>query len=130
MGIVDWLRKTLGGGGGGGRAGGGEPEVQWVYVQCQRCQEPLRARVNINNELSEGEDEGTWVVRKGIVGSGDRRCFQTVEVTLTFDRSKQNVIDREIVGGQFITEEDYERLLAEPQVAEQESPEAEEKDDA
>ena len=53
-----------------------------------------------------------WVVRKGIVGSGANRCFQTIEVTLKFDAKKQNVIESEAVGGKLITAEEYQALLA------------------
>ena len=52
-----------------------------------------------------------WVVRKGIVGSGANRCFQTIEVTLKFDAKKQNVIESEAVGGKLITAEEYQALL-------------------
>jgi hypothetical protein len=38
---------------------------------------------------------------------GSKRCFQPIEVELTFDANRK-VIAREITGGQFITEEEYE----------------------
>jgi hypothetical protein len=37
---------------------------------------------------------------------GEGRCFQRVEVQLTFDQNR-NLIDRQISGGDFITEEEY-----------------------
>ena len=53
-------------------------------------------------------------MRKGLVGTGARRCFQTVEVTLTFDQNKKNVIDSEVIGGKLISQEEYEALLSQP----------------
>ena len=110
MGFLDRLRKALSG---GGSAGGPSSEFYWIYVKCRRCGEPLKARVDLRNEPSQSDEDDTWIVRKGISGTGARRCFQTVEVTLTLDRSKHDVVDREITGGEFITEEEYETLLTE-----------------
>ena len=31
---------------------GGDEGVYWVYVRCNQCGEPLRARVNLYNDLS------------------------------------------------------------------------------
>ena len=119
MGFLDNLRKALGsqgsvqksGGGGSSSFGGGDPNAYWIYAQCRRCGEPLRSRVNLANDPSLDDDGVSWVVRKGIVGSGANRCFQTIEVTLKFDAKKQNVIEGEAVGGKLITAEDYQALL-------------------
>jgi len=119
MGFLDNLRKALGGqgsvqksgGGGGSSFGAGDPNAYWIYAQCRRCGEPLRSRVNLANDPSLDDDGVTWVVRKGIVGSGANRCFQTIEVTLKFDAKKQNVIESEAVGGKLITVEEYQVLL-------------------
>jgi hypothetical protein len=40
-------------------------------------------------------------LRKVLIGSG--RCFQPIEVKLTFDANR-NIISREITGGDFIAE--------------------------
>jgi len=83
-------------------------DVYWLYVRCKRCGEPIRTRINLNNDLSanfgEGETETTYFCRKVLMGEG--RCFQRVEVELTFDQNR-NLIDRQISGGDFITEEEY-----------------------
>jgi hypothetical protein len=115
MGFLDSLRKAFGGGerkgGGGSRFGGDDPNSYWIYAQCRRCGEPLKARVNLMNEPSQDDEGEGWIVRKGLVGSGAKRCFQTVEVTLKLDAKKQNVIESEVSGGKLITEEEYETLL-------------------
>jgi hypothetical protein len=108
MGFLDRLRQALGGGAAGSRPVADE---RWVYVQCARCGEPLRARVDMRNEPSLADDGETYIVRKGLVGSGKRRCFQTVEVTLKFDANKQEA-DRQVGGGRFLTAAEYEALAA------------------
>jgi hypothetical protein len=114
MGFLDNLRNALGGqkAGGGSSFGSGDANTYWIYAQCKRCGEPLRGRVNLANDPSQDEDQMSWIVRKGLVGSGANRCFQTVEVTLKFDAKKQNVIESEAVGGQLITAEEYQALLS------------------
>jgi hypothetical protein len=118
MSFWDRLKGTLtGGGASSGRSK--EAAGYWIYAKCRRCGEPLKAHIDMRNEPSQGEDGDTWVVRKGLIGDGSgrfggMRCFQTVEVTLTFDSSRQNVIDQEVSGGELITEEEYEALLAQP----------------
>ena len=119
MGFLDNLRNALGGqktgkkaGGGGSTSfGSGDANTYWIYAQCRRCGEPLRSRVNLANDPSLDDDGVTWIVRKGLVGSGANRCFQTIEVTLKFDAKKQNVIESEAVGGKLITAEEYQALL-------------------
>lgn len=118
MGFLDNLRKafsgqgTRGGGGGGSRFGGADPNAYWIYAQCRRCGEPLKARVNLLNEPSEADEGDGWIVRKGLVGSGANRCFQTVEVMLKFDSKKQNILESEVVGGKLLTAQEYEVLAS------------------
>jgi hypothetical protein len=78
-----------------------------VYAQCKRCGEPLRARIDLRNEPSQADDGETWIVRKGLIGDGQRRCYQVVEVTLHFDGPKSQVLENEVAGGQLITEDEY-----------------------
>jgi hypothetical protein len=89
-----------------------------VYVKCHRCGEKIRGRVDLHNDLSidfgvqEGEDgettspekEPKYFCRKGLIG--EQRCYQTVEVELTFDKDHR-LIDRQVKGGKFIEEEEY-----------------------
>ena len=115
MGFFDRLRKAFAGGGSAPADAG----TYWVYAQCRRCGEPLKGRIDLRNEPSQSDEGDTWIVRKGLVGTGTRRCFQTVEVTLTFDANKQNVVDSEVVGGNLISQEEYEVLLNQPVEAEE-----------
>jgi hypothetical protein len=60
--------------------------------------------VNLNNDLSAdyGEEGGgpvTFICRKLMTGKD--RCFQTIEVVLTFD-SDRRLRDKHITGGKFV----------------------------
>ena len=109
MGILAGLRRALGGGSGGSGA-----DVYWVYAQCKRCGEPLRARIDLRNEPSQADDGETWIVRKGLIGDGKRRCYQVVDVTLHFDGAKQQVLEDDVTGGKLITEDEYLALKQAP----------------
>jgi len=79
----------------------------WVFVRCNKCQEPLKVRVNLHHDLSVNYDEPrgqTYFCRKTIVGKSG--CFQRIEIELTFN-SKRKLINKDISGGDFIEEEDY-----------------------
>jgi len=79
----------------------------WVFVRCDRCQEPFGVRVNLHHDLSvdyDGKKDQSFHSRKTIVGR--KGCFQRIEVELTFDQ-KRRLIDREITGGIFIEEDEY-----------------------
>jgi len=82
----------------------------YYYVRCARCGEVIRARVDLRNELSMeyGDDErpAGYYYRKVLIGRG--RCFQAIEVSMTFDPQRR-VTSRQIDGGQFVTQEEYER---------------------
>jgi hypothetical protein len=98
MGLLDSLKSLFGGG--GERDEGGYR----VYVRCHRCGEAIQTRIDLRNELSQ-RDEGGFVVRKTLVGSG--RCFERIEVTLFFDENRK-LVDRQIVRGDMITAEEFE----------------------
>jgi hypothetical protein len=89
--------------------GGGERNVHREYVRCSRCGEKIAVRVNLSGELTPqyGEGEGAYHVRKGVMGSGENRCFQKIEVDLYFDQEKR-LLSRYITGGEFITREEFE----------------------
>jgi hypothetical protein len=78
----------------------------WLYVQCDRCGEKIRSRVDLRNDLSirygESERDTAYFCNKTVVGSG--RCFQKIEIDLNFDGRRQ-LVDRQIRGGKFIDEE-------------------------
>ena len=80
----------------------------WLYVQCDRCGEKIRTRIDLRNDLSirygQTDRDTTYFCRKVIMGGG--RCFQQLEVELTFDGRRQ-LIEQQIRGGRFIGEEEY-----------------------
>ena len=86
-----------------------EGNIYREYIRCSRCGEKIAVRVNLNSELTPqyGEGEGAFYVRKGVLGSGETRCFQMIEVELYFNQDKQPV-SRYITGGEFITKEEFE----------------------
>jgi hypothetical protein len=75
----------------------------WVVVQCSRCGETLRTRVDLSNDLSieygENEDDFTYFCRKTVIGS--HGCYQPIEVELTFDNHR-HLLAQKIRGGKFI----------------------------
>ena len=100
MGFLRKLKQLFSGSG-----GSSAPQLE-VVVQCNRCKEIIRGQINLHNDLSvqyDG-DTTTYYCRKGLMGSGDNRCFQQVTVTYTFDANR-NVIDRQVEGGRFVDQE-------------------------
>ena len=100
MGFLNKIKKLFSGG-----AGGGAPMLD-VVVRCDRCGEIIHGQIHLHNDLSieyEGDDR-YYYCRKGLVGSGDTRCFQEVVIEYTFDANRK-VIDRRIEGGRFVDEE-------------------------
>lgn len=82
-----------------------DDRAYWIYVRCNRCGENIRGRVDLHNELSVNYDEGgTFYCRKVLMG--EERCFQKVDVHLTFDKDRK-LIDRQITGGKFIDEKEF-----------------------
>jgi hypothetical protein len=73
----------------------------WIHVRCSRCGEVITARVDLMNDLSLDYSTGRYWTRKVLIGQGEARCFQPIEVTLTFDKNKQ-LIERTISGGEFL----------------------------
>ena len=86
---------------GGGSSASQARQLYEFAVQCRRCGDVLPAYVNLQNDLSQDYERDVWFVRKLISGSGANRCFQQIEVQLTFDANKK-LIEREITGGTFV----------------------------
>ena len=80
----------------------------WFYVQCDHCKENLKGRVDMHNHLSiqygEEKSGNTYFCRKVMIGSN--RCYKPVEVEFRFD-SNRKLLDRQIKGGQFVTEDEF-----------------------
>ncbi len=114
MSFFDRLKKAF-------SAPGGDSRNYWINVRCNRCGEVITTRVDMMNDLSKDFETGQYWTRKVLVGSGEARCFQQIEVTLTFDKNKR-LIERTIVGGQFLEPDEveaakaaYQQALAEAQ---------------
>jgi hypothetical protein len=104
MGFFKKLGKMFSGSGSTGR------DAIWIVVQCNRCGEVIRTRINLFNDLSidYGEDGvATYYCRKELIGEGtaERPCFQRVAVELTFDANRK-LIGKEISGGKFVEGEE------------------------
>ncbi len=80
----------------------------WVYVQCKKCSEKIKVRVNLYNDLSiqygEKNEADSYFCRKMVIGN--ERCYRPIEVEMTFDRNKK-LTDRQITGGSFISEAEF-----------------------
>ncbi len=76
-----------------------------LAVQCNRCGEVIQAQVNLNNDLSvEYDGNGnvtSYFCRKVLIGK--QRCYQPIEVALTFD-AKRKLVDRKVTDGKFVEE--------------------------
>jgi hypothetical protein len=73
-----------------------------IEVICKRCGEKITGSINLSNDLSivygSSENDYSYFCRKVFIG--ESRCFQQVEVELTFDKHRQ-IIERKIKGGKF-----------------------------
>ena len=83
-------------------AGQEDKRAYWLTVECGRCGEAIRARVDLFNDLSPiySESGVTYFCRKVLIGQA--RCYQKIEVELTFDE-KRGLTGREIKGGTFLS---------------------------
>ncbi len=90
----------------GGSAGKPTSPFYDLVVKCNRCGEIIHAQINLNNDLSAEYSESgeqTYICRKMLMGKA--RCFQQIEVSLTFDANRK-LVSSEVVGGAMIGEED------------------------
>lgn len=79
-----------------------EKRYHTFQVKCNRCGEIIEGRFDLDNDLSaefESDTRTTFIGRKVLMGSG--RCFQQIEVKLTFS-STRAAIEEEIHGGTFV----------------------------
>jgi hypothetical protein len=106
MGFLKKLASLLGSG--EGKDSKDDKDIHREYVRCARCGEKITVRVDLRHELTPqlDEGEGAYYVRKGVLGSGQNRCFQMVEVELYFDPNRQ-FLSRYVTGGAFITREEF-----------------------
>ena len=55
----------------------------------------------MDNDLSLNDEGDGYIVRKGLIGSGENHCFQQIEVEMTFNTAR-DVIEQNIHGGTFV----------------------------
>ncbi len=103
MGLLDSIKAIFTGGGAASDRG-----ALYLYIRCNRCQDVVRLRVNLANELQQefGEADGVegYSLRKGVV---DGRCFRPIELRMRFD-SRRRELSRELEGGEFVGPEAYQ----------------------
>ena len=108
---MGFLRRLFG--------GAGQPAAEQalhLYIKCNRCGSPVHVRVDLRNDLAadygDADAEG-YELHKEVM---DDRCFRLMRVEILFD-SRRNETSRQIEGGTFITEGEWETLRAERQKA-------------
>ena len=69
-------------------------------VKCNRCGEIIEGRVDLDNDVSMNDAGTAYFARKMLMGDSGR-CFQRIEVKMTFT-STRDVIEQEIQGGTFV----------------------------
>ena len=72
-------------------------------VKCNRCGEIIEGRIDMDNDLSLNDEGDGYIVRKGLIGSGENHCFQQIEVEMTFSTAR-DVVEQNIQGGTFVEE--------------------------
>jgi hypothetical protein len=101
---MSFLRRLFGG-------GQAADTALHLYVKCLRCGTPVHVRVSPQNDLmaeyGDNEAEGYRLVKEIM----DDRCFRIMRAELEFDAQRKE-ISRQIEGGQFISQEEYEALRA------------------
>jgi len=70
-------------------------------VRCNRCGEIIEGRVDLDNDLSLNDEGDGYHIRKGLIGSGDKLCFQQIEVEMQFTSARE-MTERNIQGGTFV----------------------------
>lgn len=93
---MDLLKKFFGG-------SPAQPERRYFTftVKCLRCSEIIEGRVDLNNDLSVeyAEDGESFHARKVLMG--ENKCFQRIEVELTFSSTRE-LTSKQVSGGEFL----------------------------
>ena len=125
MGLVDALKSMLGFGGGSG--GSVDRGLYW-YVRCNRCQDVVRVRINMANDVSEISDQpdedaasvkpanpaARYAVAKGVV---DSKCFRPMRLTILFD-GRRRELESTVDGGEVVDQAAWEAVRASRQPTE------------
>lgn len=104
---MNFLKNLFGGGGGKNTESDGRG--LYLYVKPNRCEDVVRVRVDMHNDLSLNDDNSGYWVRK-MVSSTNYKCTQ-VELTLYFDMNRQ-LKETDAQGGTVVTREAYDEWMA------------------
>ena len=106
---MGFLKKLFGGGNANENQSGrvpADPQGLYFYVQCDRCGAPVRLRADKQYDLLNESNGYTW--HKTIV---DNRCFRPMPTVVHLNAAYE-MISHEISGGHYISQDEYEALLA------------------
>jgi len=78
-----------------------EKHYHTFNVKCNRCGEIIEGRIDLANDLSLNDEGDGFIVRKGLIGSGENHCFQQIEVNIKFSPARE-VLEQDIHGGTFV----------------------------
>ena len=80
-----------------------KPEKHYYIfnVKCNRCGEIIEGRIDLDNDLSLNDEGNGYIVRKGLIGSGENHCFQQIEVMIQFSSTRE-MTEQQIQGGTFV----------------------------
>jgi hypothetical protein len=94
--IMGFLKSLFG----GGTPAKPDKRFYIFHVKCNRCGEIIEGRVDLDNDLSLNDEGDGFIVRKGLIG-GTNRCFQQVNVEMTFN-SERELLEKTVQGGTFV----------------------------
>ena len=106
---MGFLKKLFGGGNTNANRSSGapvDPQGVYFYAQCDRCGAPVRLRADKQYDMINEDNGYTW--HKTIV---DNRCFRPMPTVVHLNAAYE-MVSHEISGGHYITQEEYEALLA------------------
>jgi DNA-directed RNA polymerase subunit N (RpoN/RPB10) len=93
-----------------GSLGGSDELAYRLTVRCNQCGEIIESRIDLKHDLSVYYDDmmeiktnvgnPRYYCRKTLIGK--ERCFQRIEVQLTFDQDRK-VLDHQITGGELVS---------------------------
>lgn len=101
---MGFLKKLFGGNDNKKEKKSGDKQGVYFYVQCDNCGATVRLRADKQYDL--GRDGGGFTWHKTIV---DNKCFRPMQTVVNLD-SSYNVVNADITGGHYITEEEFNAI--------------------
>jgi hypothetical protein len=103
---MDFLKRLFGGG--GGAKVEGDPNGKYFYIQPNGCDEVVRVRINMMNDLSLDDEGKNYWVHKLVRGV---KCRQPVEADFYFSTARK-FITADLKDGVLVDEAAYDAWLA------------------